>query len=59
MSDRRAVGRGFSPRWSGRRKKMEEKKNSGFGGGCRGGDDIGRRGYIKKVGDDEFPQGES
>ena len=63
MSDRRAVGRGFSPRWSGRRKKMEEKKNSGFGGGCRGGGDIGRGVYKKKlrkkgkVGDDELSQG--
>ena len=39
-----------------------EEKNSGFGGGCRGGGDIGRRVYKKKlrkkgkVGEDGFSQ---
>lgn len=62
MSDRRRSVAGLST-VVGEKKKKEEKKNSGFGGGCRGGGDIGRRVYKKKlrkkgkVGDDELSQG--
>ena len=62
MSDRRRSVAGLST-VVGEKKKKEEKKNSGFGGGCRGGGDIGRGVYKKKlrkkgkVGDDELSQG--